>query len=455
MPDLEAVKKSVLSKIKPKGEEEEKVRAFVKRIIEAAKEVSGLDSVVCGSIGKSTWLSGDHDIDLFMLFPKDVSRDTLEEKGLAFGKRIVERLKGRWQVKYAEHPYVHAIIDGFDVDVVPCYRIAKGERIKSAVDRSPLHLEYVLAHLKPELYDEVRLLKQFCKGAGVYGSDAKSMGFSGYICELLVMNYGSLEAVLQQVAGWRARQVISLNAEPPKAKFSEPLVIVDPVDPARNAAAAVSAENFVRIINSAKRFLARPDTSFFWPQEKELGAGEIKALQKRGTHWICLVFKKPDVIEDVLWPQLRRAMRRFDTILKEREFHTIRRYAFANREAALLFELEVWQLPGISHMAGPPIHAAEHAGRFLDKYRAAEYGPFVEDASWHIERERKHKSAGGMFRYWLKKSAKALEENGIPNFIARAMAGGTRILEGDSFWAYVKRNKEFSRFLRRQYFEKL
>jgi tRNA nucleotidyltransferase (CCA-adding enzyme) len=455
MPDLERVKSQALAKIKPKKEEEERVREFSKKIIAAAKDVSGLDSVICGSIGKSTWLAGDHDVDLFMLFPKDLSRDVLEDKGLSYGKKIVAKLGGKWIIKYAEHPYVHAIIKGFDVDVVPCYRIAKGEHIKSAVDRSPLHLEYILAHLKHEHYDDVRLLKQFCKGIGVYGSDAKSMGVSGYICELLILKYGNFESALAQIAGWSAQQLVHLGTEPVKAKFPEPLVIIDPVDHSRNAAAAVSPENFVRLINGAKKFLKGPDASFFWPDEQELSAAEIRELQKRGTHWIGLVFPKPDVIEDVLWPQMRRCLRRFDTILKEREFHTIRRYAFADGDAVLFFELEVWEMPRITHMAGPPIKAAEHAGHFLEKYSDAEYGPFVEEAAWRIERERKHKTAADMFRYWLKKSSKTLEAEGIPSFVAKAIARNSKVLEGGAFWSYAKKNKELSKFLRKQYFERL
>jgi len=455
MTDMDKIRGQVIAKIRPKPEEEENVRDFAKRIIEVSKDVSGLDSVVCGSIGKSTWIAGDHDVDLFMMFPKDLSRDILEERGLKFGKKIVERMGGKWIIKYAEHPYVHAIIKGFDVDVVPCYRIAKGEHIKSAVDRSPLHLEFILAHLKPEYFDDVRLLKQFCKGIGVYGSDAKSMGVSGYICELLMLKYGHFDAVLAQIAGWRAQQIIHLGTEPVKAKFSEPLVIIDPVDHSRNAAAAVSAENFARLVTYAKRFLARPDSSYFWPKEKELSATELKELQKRGTQWIGIVFPKPAVIEDVLWPQLRRGLRRFDTILKEREFLPIRSYAFANREAIMIFEMEVWSLPRITHMEGPPIHAAEHAGKFLEKYSDAEFGPFVEGGKWNIERERKHKLAIEMFRYWLHKNSKALEESGVPNFVAKAMAKNAKVLEGGAFWSFVKKNDELSKFLRRQYFEKL
>ena len=75
--------------------------------------------------------------------------------------------------KYAEHAYVHARVNGFDVDLVPCYLVEDASKLKSAVDRTPFHTKYVASKIVG-LEGDVLLLKQFLKGIGVYGSELKS-----------------------------------------------------------------------------------------------------------------------------------------------------------------------------------------------------------------------------------------------------------------------------------------
>jgi tRNA adenylyltransferase (EC 2.7.7.25) len=54
----------------------------------------------------------------------------------------------------------------------------------------------VISNLHREQKDEVRLLKKFMKGIGVYGAEIKVKGFSGYVAELLVYFYDSFRNVL-------------------------------------------------------------------------------------------------------------------------------------------------------------------------------------------------------------------------------------------------------------------
>ncbi len=449
---MNKIRLSVLRKIKPSKEEEQKTEEFVKRLVEKTRAVSGFECVVCGSIGKHTWLKGDHDIDLFVLFPH-VSRDELEKKGLELGKKIATEMKGKFIIKYAEHPYVRATINGFAADIVPCYRISKGEAIKSAVDRSPLHLEYVLNNLNPGLRDDVRLLKQFCKGISVYGSDAMHLGFSGYICELLVINYGRFEDVLKAAAEWHAPEILP-SGKGAKKFTDQPLVIIDPVDENRNAAANINAENFVRFSVNAKKYLQSPDEEFFFPKKaKALAANEVVLLKKRETKFVAILFKKPDVIDDVLYPQLRRAVNRMEGLLRHSEFFPVRSYEYVSgSEAMLVYELEVWTMPRIKKMTGPPLFSKKHSDEFLSKYKNGII--YIEGINWVAEKEREFKTALHLLRDFMKKSKGELEKQGIPNNIAEQM-GKARVLEHDEFWNYVKGNSEFSAFLRKKYFDSL
>ena len=455
MTSQQAVVKRVLDKVRPSEEESRAVSTFVSQLLHVAKRTD-VEGLVCGSIGKYTWLAGDHDIDLFIFFPESTSREALEKEGLEVGKKITTRMEGKWRIKYAEHPYVHAIIDGFDVDIVPCYKIEKGGPIKSAVDRSPLHLSYVLEHLKPEQYDEVRLLKQFCKGADVYGADTKTQGISGYICELLIISYGSFDAVIQSAGGWRAPHAIGGDVR----HFDAPFVVIDPTDHSRNAAAAVSAENFARFVFAAHQFAERPSIESFFPKAKALSTSDISKLKKRSTYFAAVVGSRPDVIDDVLWPQLRRARHRLVKELEQNEFKVIRSFEWADEETtrkaeiALIFELECWALPPVQRMHGPPITAHDHSARFLQKYGKPAFGPFVDgQGNWFIEKERPFTRADELLRTFLNHPQTQLEAAGIPDYAAAAMKGH-KLLSGGAFWRWVRRS-DITELMWKKYMKKL
>ncbi len=94
-----------------------------------------LDVRLVGSVAKDTFV-GDPDIDVFILFPEETPRATLEDVGLAIGRKVV---KG--EERYAEHPYIHGIFEGFEADLVPCFKLADALHIKSAVDRTAFHTD--------------------------------------------------------------------------------------------------------------------------------------------------------------------------------------------------------------------------------------------------------------------------------------------------------------------------
>jgi len=444
--------KDVLKRIKPGDEEEKILKNFLRRLLQVSETITGYECVLCGSIGKLTWLRGDHDIDLFIMFP-DVPRKELEQKGLEFGKKIITELKGKYVIKYAEHPYVHGNIGGYNIDVVPCYRISKGQPIKSAVDRSPLHLEHIIENFSQEQRDEARLLKQFCKGIGVYGSDTRHRGFSGYICELLVLNYKDFHGVLKSARNWNLPKVISLDKAMIDAKKHFPdqtLIVIDPVDEKRNAAANVNAENLIKFIINAKKFLEKPDKNFFFGKMKPLSPKEIKILVERKTKLFAIVFRRPEMIDDILFPQLRRSLNRLKNLMKYYDFLTIRSYEFSNGNTILFFELETQRLSNIKKMIGPKIFSKRHSTEFLSKYDNV----YIEENTWVAEKKRKSLTVNDFLRDFLKKDVKYLRDNGIPENIAKVIRNA-KIHEDKEFWKVVRKNKEFSSFLREKYLTNL
>ena len=442
--NLGDVKSAVIKKIKPSKKEEEEVKKFSHKLVDALSEL-GYEALLVGSLGKHTWLTGDHDIDLFVLFPKNVSREELEKKGLEIGKKACAILKSKPVLKYAEHPYTKTTVHGFDIDIVPCYRIDYGEKIISAVDRSPLHLRYVLENMKPELRDDVRLLKQYMKGIGVYGSDVKRLGFSGYVCELLIIKYGSFDNALKEISKWTLPKIVNMDQKFVRM-LQGYLFISDPVDPKRNASAAVSSENLVKLISFTRRFLKNPDTATFFPKTIPLKAVQIKMLKKRGTYYIVLVSKRPDVINDILFPQLRKAVIRLDTLLKHEDFHVLNSVAYADNNSIVAFFEISSHLPSIKQMIGPPINSQIHTKEFLSKYSSPNFGPFVLDDKWVVEITRSYRKPEDLFKDFLSNSDEDLIQHGIPKHVVKPIKA-SKILKDKEIFSLIKKNKILSDFL--------
>ena len=172
--------KEVLSEIIPQTERRQKIIETADKVLKKAREAApnGVEAMLVGSVAKNTFLA-DVDIDVFLRFPIDTN---LKERGLEIARKIIPN----GEEMYASHPYLRGEIEGIFVDVVPCYKIKDVNELKSAVDRTPFHTEYIKKEIKG-MEDEVRLAKQFMKGIGAYGASSSVGGFSGYLVEILVI----------------------------------------------------------------------------------------------------------------------------------------------------------------------------------------------------------------------------------------------------------------------------
>src|SRR3989449_5169675 len=378
----------VLARIRPTPDEEARIEKLVREILDRLRSTlrsKGWEAkpFLAGSVAKGTHLTGT-EIDVFVAFPPDLPRADLEERGLALGK-ILEKGTHR----YAEHPYTRGWYGGFEVEIVPCYRITDATQRMSAVDRTPLHVDYVLGRVKEGQTDEIRLLKAWAEGIGVYGAEAKILGFSGYLCELLVLKYGTFRGVLEASLSWRPGIVLELDRAPGRT-FPEPLTVVDPVDPNRNVASAVSVEQLATFVHAAREYLQGPSERFFFPRPlKPLSVAKLRAAAKRrGGGLLAISIPAPAVTDDVIYPQLRKAHRAFLDLFHRHEFHVFdSRFDLARKEAIFLFEFAVGSLPRVSRHVGPPVWV-KNAKEFLDKWRGSPKtiaGPFVQGERWAVD----------------------------------------------------------------------
>lgn len=343
-------------------------------------------TILVGSAARGTWLAGDHDLDIFIA----VSEEDDLKKALELARRVAPE----HEEKYAEHAYVHAIIDGFDIDLVPCYLLESATCIKSAVDRTPFHTQYILTHIAG-LEDEVLLLKQFMKGIGVYGSELKTGGFSGYLAELLILRYGSFADALQAASSWQPGEIIDLEGHS-TVQHDDPLIVVDPVDPARNVAAALTIDKMLAFAAASRCFLKAPDIRFFFPERQLPITDEnlADAIQRRGSCFIFIEVDSPQVVEDILFPQLRKAEESVRASLERNEFSVLRSDVCSyDGKAGMLLELDVWHMPYVVRRIGPPVWDEKNLCRFLEAHLVVLSGPYIENGRAIVEVARKYTNA--------------------------------------------------------------
>jgi tRNA nucleotidyltransferase (CCA-adding enzyme) len=234
-------------------------------------------------------------------------------------------------VRYSEHPYVEATIKGTKVNVVPCYDVKKGQW-QSAADRSPFHTKFMLESLTGTMKNEVRLLKKFLSCNKIYGSEIARQGFSGYVAEVLVLNFGSFKDVINTVSKLKKNQIIGK----PTKKFDTSIVLIDPIDSNRNLAAAISNENIGKFVLAARAFTKKPAISFFKQQVK------TKMFKKNIENAIAIKFSYSSRSPDIIWGQIKRAANSLAVQLEKEGFKVLRQSGVVDEKntAFLLFLLQ-------------------------------------------------------------------------------------------------------------------
>jgi tRNA nucleotidyltransferase (CCA-adding enzyme) len=242
--------------------------------------------------------------------------------------------------------------------------------------------------------DQVRLLKRFMKGVGCYGAEAKVQGFSGYLCELLVMRYGSFRSVLEAASVWKRNERLELDGAEGN-EFDEPLVFIDPVDTSRNVASAVSLETLLLFIAACRDYLAAPSAEFFFPKERRAWtAAKVRSVAgERLDNIVSVSFPKLDLIDDVVYPQLRKSLSSAVSLLERQEFEVVKTSVHVDSLAHLLIELSSMTLPKERKHRGPP-ETSDNVKEFLARWRSEGTSePFVERGRWYVMTTRKFRRA--------------------------------------------------------------
>jgi tRNA nucleotidyltransferase (CCA-adding enzyme) len=265
-------------------------------------------------------------------------------------------------------------------------------------------------------------------------------GFSGYLCEILTIYYGGFHALIEAAACWRPGEVIDIERHGRK-EFEDPLVVIDPVDPGRNVAAALSLSRMFEFAELARGYLAEPSEAFFCrspppPLTKEVFS---RLLSARGTYLFALILITPDYTPDTVVPQLRKSADSIRELLERSEFPVNRVDVCMGRERSMfLFEVMAETVPAMRRHIGPPVSARENAEKFLDKYIQEEVfaGPYIEDNRYIVELPRRFTRAVDLLR------SRTLLDVALGKHIRRSMKQGWTVKVGSECW-----DDEFAGFL--------
>ena len=390
---------------------------LVSRCIEKYPQVVGFE--LGGSYAKGTWVSekpvDNVDIDIFVKFNKKTSEHDFRNIGTKIGFESLEKYKP--YTRYAEHPFVEAIVDGTRVNVVPCYDVNKGEW-QSATDRSVYHTKFMKQKLSSSMKGDVRILKRFLQHIEVYGAEIAKEGFSGYVAEALIFYFGSFEKTIKKISGWKKGQVIGKSVK----KFDSPIVIIDPVDNNRNLGTAISVNNLGKFVLASRVFLKKPSKKFF-------NKPNSKRIMKNNDKIVVVQFRFKNRSDDVIWGQIKRASNALKTQLELGGFTVLRNSSVKDEKenAALIFLLHAKKIENSLVRSGPEISSKEHCEKFISaNLKKSQLMWINEEGKIQSLQKRKHDDVKLFLRDVLKGN---LKNSGVPNGLEKDFKKGVKIVD--------------------------
>ncbi|MBD3248592.1 CCA tRNA nucleotidyltransferase [Candidatus Woesearchaeota archaeon] len=395
---------AVLDDIKPDKEEKEKVNKRIHSFLEKLnKGLKDANAVLGGSGAKGTWLRGAHDADVFVQFNYEKYKGKSDELSDILEKHLNKKFDGVKRL-HGSRDYFQIEKKGFVFEVVPVLKIAKAEKAVNITDVSPLHAKWVRKHKK--YADDIRLMKKFCKAHRIYGAESYINGFSGYICEILVIHYKGFVNLLRAAPKWKDEEIIDTEKHYRnrlevkmginKSKQQGPLLLVDPVQKNRNAAAALSKENYDMFRKSAHKFLKEPDKESF--EEKSIGVEELKE-NYHGKKVITVEASPLKGKKDVVGSKLVKVLEHIKRKMKKAGFEIIDTVWEWDGKAVFYIVLKDEKLREFEIKEGPPAKIKKHADKFKKIYEGK---TFVKDGKLYAKVKRKYRKAESFLRNVLR-----------------------------------------------------
>jgi len=222
-----------------------------------------------------------------------------------------------------------------------------------------------------KIKDDIRMFKQLLKANRIYGAESYINGFSGHVVDLLVIYYKGFLPLIRALKTWKAKKVIDMkNTHKGKALFvlnasktQGPLVLIDNIQPERNAAAAVGEYAFAKLISLAKNFNPNKPSLF------EIQPVDFSSLAKKGK-LIKAYGSHVEGTTDVAGTKLLKAHEKIISSLKD--FGVIKTgwdFNAHTHQAVFWYLLKNLKLPLTYEARGPPITRKEATAAFKKAHK--------------------------------------------------------------------------------------
>ena len=356
-------------------------------------------------------------MNFFVKFNKKTSEKDFRKIGTKIGFESLKKYKP--YTRYAEHPFVEAVVNGTKVNVVPCYDVNVGEW-QSATDRSIHHTKFMSKKLTSSMKDEVRILKKFFFYVDIYGAELAKEGFSGYVAEVLISYFGSFEKTLKKISKWKKGDVIGKSAK----KFSSSIVIIDPIDSNRNLGAAISVESLGKFVLASREFLKKPSKKFFKKPMPKRGMKNIDKI-------VVVQFKFKERSDDIIWGQIKRASNALKTQLELDGFNVLRNSSVKDEKenGALIFLLHTKKIEGSFVRDGPNISSKDHCEKFISaNLKKSQLMWINEENKIQSLQKRKYADVVLFLNNLLKNN---LRNSGIPKGLEKDFKKGVKVVHAD------------------------
>ncbi len=305
---MDAILKKIKKKITPSKREYLEIQQIIQNIKSKINSIAKdrnykVEVFIGGSVGKDTWLPNLHDIDFFLRFDykKYYKQD---EKISNYSEEILLNCFEQVLRLHGSRDYFQTTYKNYDLEFVPTLKISKPKQAKNITDASPLHVLWSKKKFKKNkgINTEIRLAKKFFKAAKVYGAESYINGFSGHVIDILTIYYGSFKNLVNAIDGWEKGMIIDIenHYKTRKTLFNKmnnsktygPMIVVDPIQPKRNCAAALNNENFNKIKKCAAKFLKNPTEDAF--KEKEISLSSLKTIAKKQKKKLVYIEAEPE-----------------------------------------------------------------------------------------------------------------------------------------------------------------
>lgn len=397
--------KEVVKKHKLSAKDENLVQKRITDILAAinnalrAKHVNA-EARLGGSAAKGTFIAGDFDVDIFVVFNES-------HRGENLSNILEPCLKGfKPERLHGSRDYFQFNDRGLKYEVIPVLDFSDISKIENITDASIRHVKWVVGKIQndPKMRDEILLTKLFCKAQGVYGAESYIRGFSGHVVDILTIYYGSFLNLMKAAARWGETTTIDYyNVYSGKAaerinsaKVQGPLIAIDPIQPGRNASASLTVENYEKFKEAAQAFVKKPAARFFEKKKTTV------AMLKRGAKGKALVAISATPIketQDIAGTKMLKAFEFVCQQLSDYGFHIFASgFEWDKKKPALMWVVTEKKIGSEKRHQGPPIKDKKNAEAFRHKHAMV----LEENGKLYTVLKRKHTEPQSLVRELLR-----------------------------------------------------